>query len=101
MPMPAARNQPAAVGRPEAKRMPRRTSASLAASRASRGAARAVAQASHSAVKRSAHTFVPPWCDRDRVATANVPRGRRSIQGAGPRTTGGFRKVQLRGRKHK
>jgi hypothetical protein len=43
----AARNQLAAVWRPEAKRKPRRTSASLAARRASRGAARAGAQASH------------------------------------------------------
>ena len=47
------------------------------------------------------YNFVPPWCDCDRVATANVPGGRRSIQAAGPRTTGGFRQVQLRGRKRK
>ena len=50
---------------------------------------------------RRTYNFVPPWCDCDRVATANVPGGRRSIQAAGPRTTGRFRNVQLRGRKRK
>jgi len=43
----------------------------------------------------------PSRCDCDRVATAIAPGGRMSIQAAGPRTTGGSRKVHLRGRKRK